>query len=492
MSHAKTIETHVRATALALFAFAAGYAAVQQALAQPIDAPADAALETRAKVLFDRALQLQQTQEYEEAAESYLQVLEIKPQSASTLNNLGGLYAALGDTEQALQYYERAAAVADGNQAFYRKQYADMLWQAKREREAVVEYRAVISQQPQATAAHDTVANFYLQGDQRDLGELIDYLWELVDTGEILSAAETALTALESGKSEERSADLLTVVARALGHETLSREQSEAIRLRLRALARDPMVGAGVAALMAIHESPNGDFSWWAERGNPQEDPARGMWPRDAFLQLARALGTQAERDEDFDLAEAYYFTAARLDPDEPDPLAFLALCQLYLRQDNFEKLESIVDDSTIVTRMFEGKGEAYRRGQLDKIYRYHVTLGYIYGSLATKDIVAWGNSNIATSAVFQLEHARTVGALIDEQQGNQGPPHIDVGVVELLATYYGQESPARATELRIDSARRLMNGGSEAAARQVLSTVPRRTLQRQDAALFRQMEAGN
>jgi hypothetical protein len=81
---------------------------------------------------------------------------------------------------------------------------------------------------------------------------------------------------------------------------------------------------------------------------------------------------------------------------------------------------------------------------------------------------------------------------LIDEQQGNQGPPHIDVGVVELLAAYYGQESPARATELRIDSARRLMNGGSEAAARQVLSTVPRQTLQRQDAALFRQMEAGN
>lgn len=492
MSRLKTSGKQLRATTAVLFALAAACAMSPQVVAQPDDSPIDAAEENRAKLLFDQGLQLQQSQEYEGAAESYLQVLEIKPESGSTLNNLGRLYASLGDMDQAIQYYERAAQVPGDNQAFYRKQYADMLWQTQRQAEAVVEYRAVISQLPQATAARDTVANFYLQDYQRDHDELIGYLWELVGTGEILSAAETALTVLESGRGDEWSVDLLTVVARALGHETLSREQSEAIRMRLRPLVRDPAVGSGVAEILALHESPNGAFPWWAGRGNPSRDPARGMWPRDAFLQLARALGAQAERDDDLDLAEAYYFAAARLNREEPDPLAFLALCQLYLRQDDFAKLESIIDDSTIVNRMFEGKGEAYRRGQLDKIYQYHVTLGYIYGSLASRNTIPWGDSRTPTSAVFQLEHARTVGALIDDQQGNQRAPHIDVGVVELLATYYGQDNPSRATELRIESARRLMNAGSEDAARQVLSPVPQETLRRQDATLYRQMEVGN
>jgi hypothetical protein len=63
---------------------------------------------------------------------------------------------------------------------------------------------------------------------------------------------------------------------------------------------------------------------------------------------------------------------------------------------------------------------------------------------------------------------------------------------VELLATYYGQDYPSRATELRIEGARRLMSAGSEDAARQVLSPVPQETLRRQDATLFRQMQVGD
>src|SRR5690606_32795128 len=162
---------------------------------------------------------------------------------------------------------------------------------------------------------------------------------------------EIALAAIENG-NEDQSTDFLTIVTRVLAHETLSRERSAMLLARLGPLTSNAFVGAGVASVLALHEAPRGDFRWWAERGNAWNDPDRGLWPRDAFRMLARTLGLRAERAEEFAQAEAYYRTAAELDQEELDPLAFQALCKLYVRQNDLQKLQAIVNDPRYVDRL--------------------------------------------------------------------------------------------------------------------------------------------
>jgi tetratricopeptide (TPR) repeat protein len=438
--------------------------------AQP--ASAETGQAARAKVLFDQALELQRGGQYPQAIERYQEVLGIEPKSAPTLNNLGRVHEALGETDKALDYYQRAVKVAKDNQTFYQKQYADLLWKTKREKEAVSQYEAIALQMPQLTQAHDAVVDYYLQSEQRDPDAFMAYLWRLVEEGEVITASDAALAALASGKGGNDAQELLTVTTQTLSYDTLSQEQSVHILDQLARLKDHPDIGPGVTELLALYQSPTGDFSWWARKGSPRNDPKHGVWPRDAFRAVARSLGREAEIRGAPDRAEAYYFAAAELSQDELDPQAFQALSKLYTRQKKIAKLESLVSKQKYIDRLFSQKNAAYRRGQLDKIYEYHVTLGYIYGTLAKQDQKWWGDSHTPTSAVFQLEHALMIGKTIDQKDrgtANRPQAHVDVGVVELLADYYDRKEPLKANELRVQSAARLEKAGESAAAQQVM-----------------------
>ena len=429
----------------------------------------------RAKALFDQAIELQRSGQDRQAIERYQQVLGIEPESAPTLNNIGRLHETLGETDQALDYYRRAIKAAKDNQSFYQKQYADLLWKMKREKEAVSQYEAIALQMPQLTQAHDAVVDYYLQSEQRDPDAFMAYLWRLVEEGEVITASDAALAALASGKAGREAQELLTVTTQTLSHNTLSQRQSAHIREQLARLKDHPDIGQGVTELLALYQSPRGDFRWWAQKGDPWEDPKQGVWPREAFRAVARSLGSAAERSGNPDLAEAYYFTAAELSEDELDPLAFQALAKLYTRQKDIAKLEALGNNPHYTGRLFSQKNEAYRRGQLDKIYEYHVTLGYIYGTLAQQDQKWWGDSDTPASAVFQLERAITIGQAIDSRDNHPADhyqAHVDVGVVELLADYYGRKYPVKARELRALSAERLEKAGETSAAKQLMRSL--------------------
>ena len=437
----------------------------------------------QAKALFDQALELQRDKQYPQAIERYQEVLSIKSESAPTLNNLGRIHEALGETGQALKYYQRAVKVAKDNQTFYQKQYADLLWKTSKEKEAVSQYEAIALQMPQVTQAHEAVVDFYIESDQRDPDAFTAYLWRLVEEGEVITASDAALAALASGKAGPEAEELLTVTTQTLSYDTLSQGQSADIRDRLAGLRDHPKIGQGVTELLNLYKSPEGDYTWWAQRGTPWDDPKLGVWPREAFRAVARSLGREAERRGDPDRAEAYYFTAAELSQEELDPHAFQALCKLYTRQEDTAKLEALVNNTNYADRLFSGKNIAYSRGHLDKIYQYHVTLGYIYGTLAKQDKKWWGDSRTPTTAVFQLEHAVKVGEAIDERDrhapGRQ-QAHVDVGVVELLADYYDRSDPARAKELRVQSAERLKRAGDLTTARQILRPVTKELIPQQ------------
>ena len=435
-------------------------------------ASAETGQAARAKTLFDQALELQRDGQYRQAIERYRDVLGIEPESAPTLNNLGHVHEALGETDKALDYYQRAFKVAKDNQTFYQKQYADLLWKTKQEKAAVSQYEAIALQMPYLTQVHETVVDFYLQSEQRDPDAFLAYLWRLVEEGEVITASNAALTALASGKGGREAEELLTVTTQTLSYDTLAHEQSEHIRDQLAHLKDRPDIGRGVTELLALYSSPTGDFSWWARKGNPWDDPKRGVWPRDAFRAVVRSLGREAEMSGAPDRAEAYYFTAAELSQDELDPQAFKALSKLYTREGDIAKLEALGNNMNYTDRLFSQKNEAYRRGQLDKIYEYHVTLGYIYGALAQRDQKWWGDSHTPASALFQLEHAINIGEAIDRRDSHRADhkqAHVDVGVIELLADYYERKDPVRAKELRVQSAQRLEKAGESTAASQIM-----------------------
>lgn len=439
-----------------------------------------------ARAAFERALAAQKSGDAEAAIAAYHQVLALKPDSASTYNNLAKLHQSQGNQEEALSSYQKAIAIDDENQPFYRQQYAKALASAGRNDEAYKQYEQLALEVPEATSAQRVVLDRFIADAPGSGDELVRFLWVDLRNEQALRAAESALKALQNATFEPRiQFDLVTVVGAAMSRPGVSAEQNKRL---LRSLARldNEILSRCVDELVSLNREPEGDYPWWAERGSARRDPRVGIWPRDAFRGVARTLGWRAELAGEYELAERYYRTAATLSDDELDPKAFESLVRLYAGRGQTDKLEALASDGTMLRRVFQQKGDAYRRGHLEAIYQYHVTLGYLFGNLAKQDPKWWGDSETPASAVFQLERAMAVGKQIDARTRRDDPPrgtrgseqkeqkaHVDVGVVSLLSNYYDKNDQARSRELRLETAARLRAVNNNAHARQVLKPVP-------------------
>lgn len=434
---------------------AAGFIAIS-ALSQP--AAAETTEEQRAA--FRRALELQKVGDLDSAELAYREVLALKPDSAATYNNLAKLREGRGDTDKALAYFRRAVSIDDPNNSFYRHQYAQLLKQTGDNAEAARQFQLVALDQPDAVQAHQEVVDYFLTDGQSNATRFAGYLWDVLESGEPLRAAEAAIQGLKVGGFDRSTGlELMTIVAAALGRPTITEEQAHQVRDELRRLAAGYLEPC-IEELERLYASPAGEFPWWAEEGSPYDEPPRGVWRREAFRGVARNLGRRSELTREFEKAEAYYRAAATLHPEGLDPLAFEALVKLYARTEQIDRIEELANDPRYVRQLFRQKNEFYRRGQLEKIYNYHVTLGHIYGALAKQDRRWWGDSETPGSAVFQLERAVTIGREVDK---------IDVGAVQLLAGYYSENQPGRDIELRLDTARRLAEADRPAAARKIV-----------------------
>lgn len=422
--------------------------------------PAGAETTEEQRAAFQRALELQKAGDLDGAESAYADVLKSKRDSAATYNNLAKLHQDRGDTGKALAYFRRAVSIDDPNNAFYRHQYAQLLRQTGDNAEAARQFQLVALGQPDAVRAHREVMEYYLTVGQSNATRFAEYLWDVLESGEPLRAAESAIQGLEMGGFDRSiGLELMTIVAAALGRPTITEEQAQQVRDELRSLAAGYLEPC-IEELERLYASPAGEFPWWAEEGSPYDEPPRGVWRREAFRSVARHLGRRSELAREFELAEAYYRAAATLHPEGLDPLAFEALVKLYARTEQTDRIEELASDRRYVGQLFQQKNEFYRRGQLAKIYDYHVTLGHIYGALAQRDPKWWGDSQTPASAVFQLERAVRIGKEVNE---------IDVGVVQLLAGYYSVNQPGRDVDLRLDTAKRLAEADKPAAARKIV-----------------------
>ncbi|MDH3433463.1 MAG: hypothetical protein OEM60_06370 [Gammaproteobacteria bacterium] len=455
--------------------YAAGIAA-----ALLLGQPAVAETTEEQRTVFQRALEFQKAGDLESAESAYMEVLALKRDSAATFNNLAKLYEGQGDNNKALAYFRRAVNVDDPNNAFYRYQYAEMLKKTGNDAEAARQFQRVALHQPDAIQAHREVMDYYLTDGQSDGVQIAEYLWGLLKSGNALRAAEAATQGLQLGDFDRSTRiELMTIVAAALGRPTVTEDQAKKVRAELRTVAEGYLEPC-VEELERLYVTPAGEFPWWAEQGSPYDEPPRGIWRREAFRSIARNLGRRAELAQNSELAEVYYRTAATLHPEGLDPLAFEALVKLYARTEQIDRIEELANDRRYVRQLFRQKNEFYRRGQLKKIYDYHVTLGHIYGALAQRDPRWWGDSETPGSAVFQLERAVMVGEKVDA---------VDVGVVELLAGYYSVNQPGRDVKLRLDAAQHLTSTNRHAAASAIVKPLRNESLQPIDRTRLEMLE---
>ncbi len=423
------------------------------------------------------------------AANSYVSVLKLKPESGSTMVNLAKVLHQQGHSGRADKLFQKAIELNDAKQTVYLASYGDFLLDTGDDQKALAAYERVLRTEPNNLDVKQKIEDYYRNPDA-DWGVLHRYLWWLATHGRSQDALDLALEAL--GDRDEKQ-ELLTVAVAALAKKPQDAEaflESPTAEF-LSEFGGDPQIGSGIEELFktyGIAASYAADstappqrayagmsWSWW-QQGSPWQEPEVGVFPRDAMRQLMRSIGTYYERRQQPKVAEACYEAAATLTEDqEIDPAAVRDLVNLYAKQEDQERLEGLA--RRFEFRLFEGKGQAYRSSQKEKIYQYHRTLGQVYSYLAEKT-GDWGNSGKVDSAVFQLRRAYEVGQELDLNQDDDPLHHgyhVDPILVHKLATAYEEsDDKEEAVEVRLKAAEAYSRAGDQKAASYVLAPVSR------------------
>lgn len=432
----------------------------------------------------------------QKAAVLYHAYLEQNPDSAATANNLAKVYESMGNAAlqgsepvqakeyfgRAAGYYKKAVAAGDSSRGLYLKNYAEFLERTNAWEEAKKVYAQLVQGYPISPALQQTLTRSYLKHGNADLAEL---LWNMLDAGYVNQSADIALDALWQSLNDTDNGriELLTIVSAALAQGTDDRRHfsdSDTGR-QTAALSVDVFLGEGAIEIIRLYQAQNlgiSDYPWWAGRGIGRRDPVKGLYPVDGFRALIRSLGSRSKRSGDLELAESYFFLAAGLLEWEADPVAIRDLVQMYAEANEFEKIKSVLADYQF--RLFEGKGDAYRDSQLEKIFQYHRTLGELYTL-----IERWGDSSTIDSAIFQLEHARKTSVQLERardksfRQGRvssralpesyQFTPQL---VDQLSRAYEATGNADESLKLRIKQASIYKEAGNTKAVRRVLAPI--------------------
>lgn len=418
-----------------------------------------------------------------DAAALYESFLERHPQSASGANNLARVYEQIGaghqdsgSVDRAAPYFAKAEGLygqaidaGDSLQGLYLRNYAEMLDRTGEWERAKPVYARIVREQPLSAELQESIEEAHAR---QGLGELADYLWELLNSGFVREAAGRALAALDesAGAADDARVKLLTLVPMALARDAYDPSAFPGTEFgrRLNALAEDAHIGDGAEQILSLHRASGLNpqrFSWWARQESVSFGGDGNLLPDDSFRALIRALGSRAKLAGRIALAADYFRLAAELQPDEIDPVAVRSLVQMYAELEQPDELERVLRSYS--GRLYDAKGAAYRSARTTKIFLYHQTLGELYAL-----IERWGSSDTVASAIFQLEHARDVSRWMEDLSEEPLPPEyrFTPGMAVLLARgYEATHNSAAAEALLREEARRYEAAGDQAAAAAVL-----------------------
>ncbi|MCC7375534.1 MAG: hypothetical protein IT581_12835 [Verrucomicrobiales bacterium] len=403
------------------------------------------------------------------ALASYEEALRLRPESAGILNNAAQVQVQLGQTNEALGLMARAIATSDPMRSTYTRHYADLLLSAGRWRDACRFYALVAAEQPQNTPLQEKLVGLCLEKGPDLLGL---YLWDLAQSGQVVQVCARALEVVDRPIWEPRQADeLMAIAAYCLARQNVSAKdfKGSPTAVRLEALKDHRVVGDGARELLRLIEgedlNPSG-YRWWPARMRVAAEAPRGVWPLEAFQQLARSLADRAAEEKDAGRQEKYLLFSVGLYREAPDPEALTQLANVYAESRRLERLDQLMQQYEV--DIFRAKGEAYSQSQMRRIYRYHMALGVIYSQLNR-----WTSPRVVDSANFQLDRAIQVADRLKEDGANQGlaPVVLPAKLVDLLASGYEKTGKKdQAVTLRLDRAEKYLQSGNRPAAIQVLS----------------------
>lgn len=370
------------------------------------------------------------------------------PDSGATLNNLARVLAALGEAPAANAALDRAVALKDGKQSAYLRTRADIAAAADGAG-AVDALHAALLASPEDAALRTRFVTRALATAPARLASTAE---ALTRQGDVRASEALIVAALADARAPREALLLALADARAGQRYAPASFLATSTAMRLRELGNDPVLGPCVAEFLSLHAKPVGTrsaYRWWTRDYSEYEPPRPGTRAA-RWRALAQALAASARADgtdKALRAAQPYAELALDLSGTDVDPKAVLELADIYANTDQLEQLRAMSHAN--VRRLFMGKGGAYASNDLPKIYDYHLALGTIFGYLNE-----WGSSGKPDSAIFQLEHARSVAQRINTQSGNPRAVVVPPTTVGLLSdAYVAVNRPDDGVKVRLDAA---------------------------------------
>lgn len=332
------------------------------------------------------------------AIAAYERVLADEPGHRPSIEALARLYASSEAGAKAIDLLSSASAARPADPA-YAIQLGDAYLAARQPKQALAAYDRAGSVVPAAAAVHPKVVDAFALLPPSDQAELLAraQTWSAHDPSAARAAFEAVMA--RSAKDQPRLAEAALV-------EWVDQQG------RMRALT-----DAAVAALPLDETLPAiRDLRQYLAQ--PWTAPPAGSWwlgseeRMEALARASLALGSEMLLREKPEDAERCWQTSARFFPWPSVAKVEVQseLAGLYARHPELDRSGEKAD--RLVQELFEGKGRAYRRGDLAAIQQYHTVLGVFLFERGVH-----GTAETPKSAIFQLEHALQM-ALRRESQG--------------------------------------------------------------------------
>lgn len=390
-------------------------------------------------------------------------------------NNLGLLMRALGRHEDAAQHFERAATAADGSDKVpflinAGREYETLGMEAR----AAVMYDRALSADPRSPDALRERLRLMVLGAPADI--MLDATARLRDdsatAGIVVDALASLLDRTTMPPNDAEAARAIVQLASRLPIARIGPPSfvvSLRDRLRQAAEAR-PRLRSGIAGLVDAY-APRDAGSMYREARPP------GFWSssndsRAAWSSSLRWLGDWHNSQNRTNLARSYYEAAIggerpHLDAPWVDRGALLPLALIYSESDPVSAGDLQDEVSHFATLLFSGKGEAYKRGDLEQIRDFHTALGALYSTRGE-----WTGPG-AQNAEFQLEHMRRATRALSEKTGRPitDPPEL---LEKLAARYQATNRPQQAESVKRDVKRQYELRGRPAAGDSAVKRIER------------------
>lgn len=376
---------------------------------------------------------------YREAKKAYEDAIRqgeetADPQTKSQAqNNLAVLYLREKQSNEAVKVFEGVdlKQVPRGSTYLFSYNYGRALESTGQKEAALRRYREALTHAPGFDPAAQGAFGLYRQISPPLVSEAADLADYLVQTGNAKLAGPELYECLRVWANEASSVRLVSSLMHYLLAEQITPTQFRAAELpRLKELPADAKVTSAARDMLVGAYLGN-----WKASFKPSETRAsfplisQGQAIKLSYSKLLQQLGDYFAGERQLDQALARYAAAWMVDDENLE--AALNVATL-MREHRAALDPDRVLFGQVVDLLFERKGGAYLRGDLENIRRFHVVLATIFEKEGH-----WARTGQADNALFQWEAALRAEERLKASQPNRAP---SPGIHLRLASCYQRE----------------------------------------------------